>query len=74
MKKLYYKLLRDFAAVRILAALVASPGRHAYIEAQVVAGDLSNEEATAKNVHKARLMADQLVRDLKNRKQGAGHE
>lgn len=31
MRKLYYKILRDFTAAKILAALIASPERHKYI-------------------------------------------
>jgi hypothetical protein len=48
MRKLYYKLLRDFAAVKILAALVASPERYKYISAKVTSGELTNREATEK--------------------------
>lgn len=62
---LYWQTLRDNAAVQILAALVASPERYRYIAEKVATGKLTNHEATAKNIHKARVMADQLVADLK---------
>jgi len=53
------------AAVKILAALVASPQRYAYIENQIELGKLNNFGATEKNVTKSIMMADQLVKGLK---------
>lgn len=68
MRRFYYKLLRDFAAVKILAALVASPERYKYISAKVTSGELTNREATAKNINKAMLMANQLVDEIRESK------
>ena len=67
MRRLYYKILRDICAVKILAALVSSPGRYEYISEKVRNGELSNHAATEKNVTKAILMADQLVEGIKQR-------
>ena len=67
MSRIYYRLLRDFAAVRILAALVASPQRYEYIADKVRCGELSNDQATHKNVTKAIIMADQLIDGIKQR-------
>lgn len=67
MSRIYYRLLRDIAAVRILAALVASPQRYDYISDKVRTGELSNEQATHKNVTKAIIMADQLIDGIKQR-------
>lgn len=66
-KKLYYRILRDFTAAKILAALVSSPQRYQYIAEKVESGELSNKAATHKNVTKAILMADQLVDGIKER-------
>lgn len=67
MSRFYYRVLRDFAAARILAALVASPERYKYIAGKVQSGELSNHAATEKNVTKAILMADQLIDGIKQR-------
>jgi hypothetical protein len=67
MKKLYFKILRDFAAVKMLAALVASSERHQYISSKIENGELNNHTATKKNVTKAILMADQLIDGIKER-------
>jgi len=67
MRRLYYRVLRDIAAVKILAALVASPERYMYISDKVQSGELSNHAATEKNATKAILMADQLVKGIKQR-------
>lgn len=67
MRKLYYRILRDFTAARILAALVASPQRYEYIAGKITSGELTNRGATNKNVTKAILMADQLVVGIKER-------
>lgn len=67
MRRLYYRVLRDIAATKILAALVASPERYRYIAEKVASGELSNHAATEKNVTKAILMADQLVEGIKQR-------
>lgn len=67
MKKLYYILLRDFAAVKVLAALVASPQRYEYIARKVEDGELTNRSATEKNVNKAILMANQLINGIQKR-------
>jgi hypothetical protein len=67
MSRLYYRVLRDLAAMKILAALVASPERYRYIADKVQSGELSNHAATEKNVTKAILMADQLVDGIKQR-------
>lgn len=74
MKRLYYKLLRDFTAARILAALVASPERYKYIDGMVLSGKLSNHEATEKNINKALLMANQLVDEIKLNEPNSKHE
>lgn len=67
MRRLYYRVLRDIAATKVLAALVASPERYRYIAGKVQSGELSNHAATEKNVTKAILMADQLVEGIKQR-------
>jgi hypothetical protein len=67
MSRLYYRVLRDLAAMKILAALVASTERYRYIADKVQSGELSNHAATEKNVTKAILMADQLVDGIKQR-------
>lgn len=61
MKKLYYRILRDFTAAKLLAALIANPERYKYIAEKVRSGELSNNAATEKNVTKAIIMADQFV-------------
>lgn len=61
MKRFYYRILRDIAATRILAALVASPQRYAYIDEKVENGELTNYQATDKNIVKSIKMADQLI-------------
>lgn len=45
----------------ILCALIANPQRYDYIAAKVASGELSQAEATNKNVHKALLIADALL-------------
>lgn len=67
MKRFYYRILRDIAATRILAALVASPQRYEYIAEKVESGELTNCGATEKNVTKAIIMADQLIDGIKTR-------
>lgn len=67
MRKLYYKLLRDFTSAKILAALVASPERYQYIAEKVESGEITNRAATQKNVTKAILMAEQLIDGIKER-------
>lgn len=67
MKKLYYRLLRDITAMKILAALVASPQRYEYIAGLVAMGKLNNRGATDKNVCKAIVMADQFIEVIKER-------
>lgn len=67
MKNIYYKIIRDIAAVKILSALVSSPERYKYIASKVESGELTNRTATEKNVTKAILMADQLIDGLKQR-------
>jgi len=66
-KRIYYRLLRDYTASKVLAALIASPERYKYISDKVSSGELSNNAATVKNVTKAILMADQLVTGLQER-------
>lgn len=65
MKKLYYRILRDIAAMKILSSLVASPQRYEYIAGKVASGELTNRAATEKNITKAILMADQFVDGIK---------
>lgn len=48
MKKLYFRIMRDVAAVKILAALVASPERYNYIAKKIESGELDNNTATRK--------------------------
>lgn len=67
MKKLYYRLLRDFTAVKILSSLVASPERYKYIAEKINSGELNNKSATDKNITKAIVMADQFIDGLKQR-------
>lgn len=67
MSRFYYRVLRDFAAARILAALVASPERYKYIAEKVQSGELNNHAATEKNVTKAILMADQFIDGIRQR-------
>jgi len=67
MKRIYYRIMRDITAAKILAALIASPERYQYIAEKVTNGELTNHAATEKNVNKAILMADQLINGLKKR-------
>lgn len=68
MRRLYYKIIRDLTAVRILVALVGSSERYKYIDEKIQSGELDNHTATKKNVNKAIVMADQLVEELQKRK------
>ncbi|WP_196160872.1 hypothetical protein [Reinekea sp. G2M2-21] len=68
-KKIYYRILRDYTAVKVLAALVSSPQRYEYVAKKVELCELSNEQATEKNINKSIRMANQFVDDLmKNHK------
>lgn len=51
--------------MKILTALVLSPERHRYIESLVKNRAISNDQATQKNIDKAVIMADQLIKELK---------
>lgn len=71
MKKLYYRILRDYTASKILASLIASPQRYDYIAQKVKSGELSNDEATQKNINKSMIMANQLIDSIKSSNKSA---
>lgn len=64
-KNIYYKIIRDIAIVKFMAALISSPERYKYISEQVSSGKLTNKEATEKNINKAIIMAEQIVDEIK---------
>lgn len=64
-KKIYYKILRDIAVIKFMAALISSPERYKYIAEKISSGELTNEEATAKNINKAIIMANQIIEEIK---------
>lgn len=59
------KLIRLLIAAHMLHALLSNPERYKYITKLVVEQGMSNYDATAKNVNKAYLMADQLIKEYK---------
>jgi len=67
MKRLYYKLLRNYTAAKLLAALIANPERYKYIAKLVESGEINNNQATQKNITKAIIMADQFIDGIKQR-------
>ena len=48
-------------AERILCAFISNPSRFQYIAKLIFLGKLNNEQATAKNIHKADAMAEQFL-------------
>lgn len=67
-KKIYYRILRDIAAINFMAALLSSNERYKYISEKIKNGELTNFEATEKNINKSLIMADQFVEKLKTKK------
>ena len=65
MRKLYYRILRDIAAIKIMASLVANPERYKYIAEKIDKGELDNHSATVKNVNKSIIIADRLIGELR---------
>ena len=53
--------LHDYAALKILQGLMANPERYKYMAELVAEDALTNEQATAKNINKANLMADAWI-------------
>lgn len=52
---------RDKLAADLFVALIANPERYKYIAEKINSGELTNESATAKNIHKAYKLADQFI-------------
>jgi hypothetical protein len=63
-KKIYYRILRDIVAMKILSSLVSSSERYNYISLMVESKQLTNDEATQKNINKALKMANQFIKSL----------
>ena len=57
---------RDEVALKILCALISNPERYKYIASQIEDRKLTQEQATAKNVNKAILIADAFIKESKN--------
>lgn len=57
----------EVGAMLILNGLMANPERYKYIAAKVEAGELTNEQATAKNVNKAIVMAEAMYDEIEKR-------
>jgi hypothetical protein len=58
---------REYAAVHIMAGLMANPGRYKYIASlfnSECVPPMTQEAATKKNAHKAVLLADALFDEL----------
>jgi len=53
---------REYFAAMMLQGLLANPERYNYMVR--LSGELSNEELSAKNAHKAVKMADALIAEL----------
>lgn len=56
--------LRAYIATAALQGLLANPKRYAYIAGLVESGSITQEEASAKNAHKAVMLADALLAEL----------
>lgn len=52
---------REKLAADLFVALIANPERYKYIAEKINNGELTNESATAKNIHKAYMLADQFI-------------
>lgn len=63
--KIYYRILRDFTAAKVLAGLIANPERYRYIAEKVANLELSQYEADQKHVSKAILIAEHFVSEVR---------
>lgn len=54
-------LSRNETALKILCSLLSNPERYKYIASKVENSELSNFEATQKNIDKAYKIADQFL-------------
>ncbi len=66
-KRLYYRLLRDITAMKLLGSLVANPECHKHTAHLVECGQLSKKSARDKDVTEAIVMADQFIAGIKSR-------
>ena len=55
---------REYFAGLFMQALIANPERYKYIEHKMSLGDINQKGASAKNAHKAVLLADALLEEL----------
>jgi hypothetical protein len=53
--------LHDYASLSILQGLMANPDRYRYIARMVESGEITQEEATLKNIQKANRIADAWI-------------
>ena len=65
--------LRDYFAAKALQGLLANPERYKYIALLVDTNQITQEEATTKNIHKAVMMADALLAELNPDQPTAAH-
>tara|TARA_Y100001936_G_C15918339_1_gene582566 strand:- start:456 stop:644 length:189 start_codon:yes stop_codon:yes gene_type:complete len=57
---------RNKLAADLYVALIANPERYKYIAKKLENKELSNDEATAKNINKAFKLADQFIAAANN--------
>ena len=53
---------RFYAACAAMQGLLSNPERYKYISEKVILGELSQQEATEKNIKKAYYFADELLK------------